>query len=390
LARFWRADADSVRTDPSGAPVTAFDEIFSADASTERMWQVLRDPQVSQIVINRHDRVFFTSQGVVREMPSVFPSPEAYNAWLAQLCTLTDLGPVDLSAPRTSVLEGSFDPARTDLHGSIHITTVELTRDQPGLTVRKQPRKIVTVDEMVAQQMMSVEMRGFLEQAVRGRSNILISGGSGVGKTTLVRALAWFFETSQRVVVAEEIDELHLDDRLPNVMSLTTFTKTDDDGRIIRRVELEDLVREALRMRADRIIVGETRGKESYGLLKAANSGHDGSLTTLHADSSAGAVRQLITYVMEAGVTEEVARDQVAQAFHLVVQVARGRMGRRVVTEITEIEPVREGNEIRRNTIFQYDPVSETFKRQGHPSKRMLTDWSRYGVNYEWSRDSFR
>jgi pilus assembly protein CpaF len=370
--------------------VNAFDEIFAADASTERMWQVLRDPEVSQIVINRHDRVFFTSQGVVREMPSVFPSPEAYKTWLVQLCGLTDLGAVDLDAPRSSVLEGSFDPARTDLHGSIHITTAELTRDQPGLTVRKQPRKIVTIDEMVAQQMMSVEMRGFLEQAVRGRSNILISGGSGVGKTTLVRALAWFFDTSQRVVVAEEIDELHLDDRLGNVMSLTTFTKTDDDGRIIRRVELEDLVREALRMRADRIIVGETRGKESYGLLKAANSGHDGSLTTLHADSSAGAVRQLITYVMEAGVTEEVARDQVAQAFHLVVQVSRGRMGRRVVTEITEIEPVREGNEVRRNTIFQYDPTSETFQRRGHPSKRMLTDWSRYGVNYEWSRDNLR
>jgi pilus assembly protein CpaF len=360
------------------------DALFAEDSGADRMWALLRDPEVGQIVINRHDRVFFTSQGTTREVMSVFPSPASYTAWLNQLMNLTDVGYTDVDNANCSVIEGSFDPAKTDIHGSIHITTKELTRTEPGLTVRKQPRDVIRLEQMAEAKMLSPEMLQFLIQAVRGRSNILISGGSGAGKTTLIRALSWYIDPGQRIIVAEEIDELHLDHKLPNVMSLTTFKKVDSEGRIIRRVELADLVKEALRMRGDRVIVGETRGGESIALVKAANSGHDGSMTTLHADNASGAIRQLTTYVMESGLAEEVARDQVAQAFHLVIQISKTKMGRRVITEITEIEPVREGNEVRRKQLFTYDRDSDTFVKTGHPSDRLLRDWGRYGVNYEY------
>src|SRR5690606_1949814 len=146
---------------------------------------------------------------------------------------------------------------------------------------------------------------------------------------------------------------------------------------------LEDLVRHSLRMRADRIWVGETRGKEAYALVKACLSGHDGSVTTLHANNASQAIRQLISYVMESHLTEEVARDQVSGAFHLAVQIQQVKLGRRVITEIVELENVREGNEQRRNQLWRYDHASDTFIRVGTPTGRLRQALARYNVNFD-------
>ena len=344
------------------------------------MMNMLRDPEVIQIVANRYDRIFFTDGSGVRSAVRVFGTPAQYISWLNQLLLLTDAGYRDVDTASASVIEGSFDPAKTDLHGSIHIATRELTRGDPALTVRKQPRQAITLDSMLQQGMMNPEMLFFLEQAVRGRANLLISGGSGAGKTTLARALSYYIPPEQRVITVEEIDELHLQDRLPNVVSLTTHRVVDEQGSIIRETSLEDLVREALRMRGDRIWVGETRGREAYALVKACTSGHDGSVTTIHADEAKQAVRQAVNYVMEYGIPEDVARDQVALGFHLVIQIQPIRMGRRVITEITEFEAVHEGNEQRRNELYRYDPESDSFQRRGRPTRRLAAACEKYGV----------
>jgi pilus assembly protein CpaF len=361
---------------------TLSDLFDHADLGTTRMFAMLEDPQVRQIVINRHDRVFYTDDQGVKAVGQLFSGPDSYLRFVNQLLTLTDIGVTDVTTPRRSVLEGSFNPALTGLHGSVHICTSEITRAEPVVTIRKQPRTIVTLDQMVSQAMMTVEMRHFLELAVRGRLNILVSGGSGAGKTTLARALSQYIDPSHRVVTIEEIDELHLHDRLPNVVSLTSYREHDDDGRLIRQTTLTDLARESLRMRPDRIWVGEVRGPESAALVKACNSGHDGSITTIHADNGQQAVKQLVSYVMEANVPEDPARDQVARAFHLVIQIERARMGRRVISEITELEPVREGSEQRRIQLYTYDPERDVFYQAGTPSARLQREAARYGVNW--------
>lgn len=366
------------------APKVPLDALFGAEGSpgSIQMFQLLSDRDVAQVTVNSHDRIFYVDQrGAVKINTPIWATAAEYVDWLNVLLRFTDAGFADIRDARTHVIEGSFTHA-SGLFGSVHICLPEITRGEPILTVRKQPPTLISLDEMLAQKMMSAEMRLTLEALVRGRANLLVSGGSGAGKTTLLRALSQFIDPMNRVITVEDTAELNL--TLADAPSLTTFIDRDPDGRIVRDVGLTQLVKEALRMRPDRIWVGETRGAEAYALTKAALSGHDGAATTIHADDPQQAVKQLVSYVLEAGVPEEAARDQVARAFHVVVQVARISPTRRAITAITEIEPVREtGTEQRRNPLYLYDHQRDAFVRHGAgPSPRLRAALARYGVNF--------
>lgn len=372
---------------PSSAAGPGLGDVFGSSGDTrgsQRMTAILKDPNVNQIMTNGHDKIFYVDvlKGTVRVSEQIFAGPEQYIDWLNELLLLTDAGYTSVKDANTHVIEASFKSQEfKDLHGSIHLCTREITRGEPILTIRKQPVHFISLDQMQRQGMMNDQMLLWLQQAMRGRLNILISGGSGAGKTTLARALSQYIDPQHRVVTAEEIDELHLAGWLPNVVSLTTHMDRDERGAMIREVSLEQLVKESLRMRPDRIWVGETRGREAYALCKAANSGHDGSVTTLHADDGRQAISQLVTYVMEGGVVEDVARDQVMRAFDIVIQINKVRPDQRVITEITQLEAVREGKTQRLNTIFEYDHESGGFAYRADPTKMMLRKLEKYGVD---------
>lgn len=382
-------------------PNPSLDDVFSpantsAAAAENILYQLLLDREVSQILINGYDRLFYTDTTGVKQKPNVFVNEAAYIECLYNFIKMfvdtNEVFDVHLRS-RTGVIEGSFNPSKTNVHGSMHVVTRDVARRGPVVTIRKQPETPITLEQM--QQAMANTrpipvfnrgMQEFLKAAVKGRSNILISGGSGVGKTTLMRALSCAtggIDPNHRVITIEEIDELHIANRIPNAVSLMTFRKQNSSGESLLYVGVEDLVREALRMRADRIWIGEIRGKEAYALIKACNSGHEGSCTTIHADSAIQAVRQLVTYTMEAGVSEQVAREQVSRAFSVVVQMGKGLLGRRIISEIVEIEPVYEGNVPRQNSLYLYDQATDTFEQTGNPSSRLVNQWkNRGGVNY--------
>jgi pilus assembly protein CpaF len=203
--------------------------------------------------------------------------------------------------------------------------------DGPLLTIRRFPQHALTITRLVALGSLSDEQAELLEMSVSGRLNLLVSGGTGTGKTTLLNALASFIGRDERIVTVEDAAELRL--LQPHVARLET-RPANVEGR--GAIELRALVRNALRMRPDRIVVGEVRGPEALDMLQAMNSGHDGSLTTVHASSPGDALRRIETMMLMAGIElpHAAAREQVAAALDVVVHIARDADGRRWVRRL--------------------------------------------------------
>lgn len=353
----------------------------AASASSARAMQLVKDPEITQIVINRFDRVWVThtTRGPEYQNTPLFPNENAYTRFVNDLLAITNAGYRDVTTAKTPVIEASFSQ---EPPGAVHVCTPEITGGQPVVTIRKQPREFIRMQDMVSRhRMLNADMMNFLAAAMYGRLNILISGGSGAGKTTFARALAQFIDPEHRIVTCEETRELRLDDRLTTVAPLLTNVVRDEEGRVLRQATLEDLVKEALRMRAHRIWVGEVRGAEAFALTQAAVTGHDGSVTTLHADNGGQAIRQLVTYVTMAGLEEPQAASMVAHAFDLVVHIEQVQPDRRVVTEITELQPVREALEQRRQPLYQYDWQHDAWSHVGQPSPLLQRKLYAEGAN---------
>jgi pilus assembly protein CpaF len=226
-----------------------------------------------------------------------------------------------------------------------------LAVDGPSLTVRKFSTEPFTADDLVALGSFSPETVALLSACVRGRLNALVTGGTGTGKTTLLNVLSSFIPDDERIVTIEDSVELQmnqhhvvrLESRPPNV-----------EGRGM--VAIRDLVRNSLRMRPDRIIVGEVRGGEALDMLQAMNTGHDGSLSTVHANTPRDAISRLETMVLMAGMDlpDRAVREQIASAIDLIVHLSRFRDGTRRVTHVTEVVGM-EGQVVTLQDIFAFD-----------------------------------
>ena len=219
------------------------------------------------------------------------------------------------------------------------------------ITIRKFSKTPLTLEKLVGFGALNERMALFLIRSVIAKRNIVISGGTGSGKTTLLNCMSGAIPTDERIVTIEDAAELQL--KQPHVVSLET-RPANLEGR--GEYTIRDLVKNSLRMRPDRIVVGECRGGEALDMLQAMNTGHDGSLTTTHANSPLEAISRLETLVLMAGVDLPLRaiRDQIAGAVHLIVQQSRFSDGSRRVTAITEITGVNELNEIETRPIFEY------------------------------------
>lgn len=302
---------------------------------------LLQDDTVADIMVNGPDQVYVERRGKL-ELTGLKFRDHAHLTNVAQRIAAAVGRRVDESSPMVD--------ARLPDGSRVNVIMPPLALDGVSISIRKFAKRKLTLQALTAGGSMSPAMNKLLQVAAACRLNIVISGGTGSGKTTLLNALSHFIDSTERIVTIEDAAELQL--QQPHVVRLET-RPANIEGR--NAVNQGDLVRNALRMRPDRIILGETRGAEAFDVLQAMNTGHDGSMTTLHANSPRDAVVRLESMVMMANANLPLysIRRQIASAVHLVVQVERMRDGARRITSITELMGM-EGDLIISQDLFRY------------------------------------
>ena len=302
---------------------------------------LLRDESITEIMVNGPDEVFVEREGRLSPAAAVFTSPEQLTRVIDRI--VSPLGRrVDESTPMVD--------ARLPDGSRVNVIIPPVALGGPFVTIRKFSRERLEASDLQALGSLNEPMLGFLRAAVLARLNILVSGGTSSGKTTLLNVLSGFIPGGERIVTIEDAAELQLPQR--HVLTLEA-RPPNVEGK--GEVTIRSLVRNALRMRPDRIVVGEVRGAEALDMLQAMNTGHDGSMSTLHANSPADAVSRLETMALMAGteLPTEAVRKQIASAVNLVVHMERVQGGRRKVVAVTELAGVERG-EIRYHDVFRY------------------------------------
>ncbi len=307
---------------------------------------LLGDEGITDIMVNGPKRVYVERKGKLELTDITFRD----NAHVMSVATriVTQVGRrIDESSPLVDarLMDGS----------RVNIIVPPLAIDGPSISIRKYSKKSITLDVMSRQSNISAAMASVLKIAARSRLNILISGGTGSGKTTLLNAMSQMIDPTERIVTIEDAAELQL--QQPHVVRLET-RPANLEGK--GEISMRDLLKNALRMRPDRIILGEIRSSEALDMLQAMNTGHDGSLSTIHANRPREALTRLENLVGMAGIQlpAKAVRQQIAAAVHLILQISRMRDGVRRVTSVTEIVGM-EGDVITTQDLFTYQYEGE-------------------------------
>ena len=308
-------------SDRDGIAKEVLDEVFGLGP----LEPLLHDPTVSDILVNTYDTVYVERRGMIEKTDVVFRDNGHLMHIIDKIVSAVGRR-IDESSPMVDarLLDGS----------RVNIVIPPLAVDGPIVSIRRFPSSPLTADDLIRNKAVTPQMLDVLRSAVKARLNIVVSGGTGCGKTTLLNVLSGYISPDERIVTIEDSAELQikqehvvrLECRPPNV---------EGKGAIKQR----ELVINALRMRPDRIILGEIRGEEALDMLQAMNTGHDGSITTIHANNPRDAIARLETMSMMGSVSlpEKAIRAQIASAVHLIVQASRMSDGSRRITHITEI-----------------------------------------------------
>ena len=316
---------------------------------------LLRDTAISEIMINGPENIFVESRGLLYRTPARFNSESHLQSIIQRI--VEPLGRhIDAASPMVD--------ARLEDGSRVNAVIPPLALDGSLVTIRKFPANKLTDEDLIRFGSLTRPMAAFLREAVRARRNILVSGGTGSGKTTLLNILSQFIPEKERIITVEDSAELKLSHE--NLCRLEARpANVEGQGRITIR----DLVINTLRMRPDRIIVGECRGAEALDMLQAMNTGHDGSMTTCHANNPRDALSRLENMVMMAGfeLPSSAIREQIASAIHLIVQQTRMPDGSRKIVKISEVTG-REGSMILLQDIFTFEQegFDEKFHVIGH------------------------
>ncbi len=322
-------------------PAVLIKEIYDEAVGLGPLEDMLADPEITEIMVNRHDQIYVEKRGRLVLSDRVFLDDASVLAIIERI--VAPIGRrIDESQP--------YVDARLKDGSRVNAIIPPLALSGPCLTIRKFARDALSVTDLIRLGTLTPAMSEFLRLCVMLRRNIVVAGGTGSGKTTFLNVLSSFLPNTDRIVTIEDSAELRLsqahvvrlESRPPNI-----------EGR--GAVTIRDLLRNALRMRPDRIIIGECRGGESLDMLQAMNTGHDGSLTTVHANSPRDVISRLETMTLMSGIElpSRAIREQIASAIHLIIQTARLSDGSRKVTAVTEVAGL-EGDRITMQDIFVF------------------------------------
>lgn len=304
--------------------------------------ELLEDKNITEIMVNSPREIYIEIDGqLIRDESVSFINDEHIVRTIERM-----IGPMGRTIDATNPMVDS----RLKDGSRINAVIPPLSTKGPVITIRKFKSEMTSADDMIRIGSMTPYMATFLEAAVKGKCNIIVCGGTGSGKTTLLNILSSFIPNDERIITIEDAAELKLEKE--HVISLETrVTNYDNEGEIT----IQDLVINALRMRPDRIIVGEVRGKEAFDMLQAMNTGHEGSITTLHANGPKDALNRLETMVLMSGldIPIKAIREYIVSAIDLVVNIERMSDGKRKITSISELESFQDGD-IHLKEIFAF------------------------------------
>lgn len=319
-------------------------EIFNAIRGLDIIEELLEDESVTEIMINGHQNIFVEQRGKIRRYEKAFSSEEKLNDIIQKMVS---------SANRVVNETTPVVDARLSDGSRINVVLPPVSLIGPVVTIRKFPEQF-TVERLIEKNSISEECALFLRHLVEAKYNIFISGGTGAGKTTFLNALSRYIPETERIITIEDSAELQLD--IPNIVRMEARNRNMEGKNEIR---IRDLIRAALRMRPDRIIVGEVRSEEALDMLQAMNTGHDGSISTGHANSPADMLTRLeMMVLMAADIPLTAVKSQIASAIDILIHLERFRDGSRKVVSVEEVLGYQNG-EICIQPLFAYDREKE-------------------------------
>jgi pilus assembly protein CpaF len=322
---------------------------------------LLEDPTITEVMVNGYNKIYIERKGKLIKTNVTFESDEHVMRIIDRI--ILPLGRrVDADSP-------SVD-ARLPDGSRVNAVIPPVALDGPSITIRKFAKDKLTIQQLIELGSITAQMAEFLRACVISKLNIIISGGTGSGKTTLLNILSSYIPEEDRIVTIEDAAELRL--QQDHIVRLETkVANLDGKGQVTTR----DLVKNSLRMRPDRIVVGEVRGGEALDMLQAMNTGHDGSLTTLHANSPRDALSRLETMCLMSGMDLplKVVREQIASAIDVIVQQSRIKDGSRKITAITEVAGM-EGDTVVMTDIFKFEQTTVT------PDGKVIGDLKPTGI----------
>lgn len=328
------------------------DNVFESIRGLGILGKIIADKSITEVMINGYDTIFVERGGKLEQIPEKFESQERLRNIITKF--VQDMGrSVNESNPivDTRLADGS----------RVNVVLDPIALNGPIVTIRRFPEEGMTIQKLIGYGSITPEAAVFLQKLVRAKYNIFISGGTGSGKTTFLNALSNYIPQTERVITIEDSAELQIR-HIPNLVRLETRNANSSGTG---GISMRDLIKSSLRMRPERIVVGEVRGEEALDMLQAMNTGHDGSISTGHANSAEDMISRLETMVLSgaAGLPLEAIRQQIASAVDIIIHLSRMRDSSRKTMSISEVVGLKDGKVIM-NPLFEFQEDEKTTVRK--------------------------